>query len=506
MRITPRFVLGLGVASLVVAASWRTYAAQDPVDLVATVQSGDTFMAQTRYGEALDAYRQARKAGDPSIRVRAGIGAVRALLKVGNFIDARSEAADVASAEPRAAAAVAVYGDALWASGQFLEAEDRYAAALAIDPADPGARHGRGRSLASQHRVAEAIADLEHAASVDPREPQYQFTLAVTYEQARRYPETVVALAQFLKLLPALDDSDTAKWARTEAGLLAGLAKRKPFDVVSTAPAYIVPFKIRNGQIHVRGRINGNTDVDFVVDTGAEHTVIAPVIAQRADVRALATVQSAGVGIVGYGLRSLKIARLDRLEIGSLNVRNVTCFIKSPTLSDLPSPEGEAFSPLDLGLSVRIDYQHQVLTMAEELPAETFETELPLRMQRLAMVRGVVAGSTPASFVLDTGGETMVLSRSMSEQLGRDPAIRRVPLKVYGTSGWDPTAYMRPYVDLEFAKGVGLHQASVAVLNLGAPSSMLGVDLGGIIGHDFLSKYTVAIDLRRSVVGLQLSR
>jgi hypothetical protein len=181
----------------------------------------------------------------------------------------------------------------------------------------------------------------------------------------------------------------------------------------------------------------------------------------------------------------------------------VTCLIKSPALGDLPSPEGEAFSPLDIGLSVRIDYFKKTLTMAEQLPAEKFATELPMRMQRLAMVQGVVAGAAPAGFVLDTGGEVMVLSRSMSEQLGRDPEVRRVPLKVHGTSGWDPTAYMRPYVNLEFAKGVGLTQASVVVLNLGTPSSMLGIDLGGIIGHDFLSKYTVAIDLQRSVVGLE---
>jgi hypothetical protein len=43
----------------------------------------------------------------------------------------------------------------------------------------------------------------------------------------------------------------------------------------------------------------------------------------------------------------------------------------------------------------------------------------------------------------------------------------------------------------------------VVVLNLRAPSALLGFQLGGIVGHRFLSKYRVTIDLERSVVGLE---
>jgi hypothetical protein len=74
---------------------------------------------------------------------------------------------------------------------------------------------------------------------------------------------------------------------------------------------------------------------------------------------------------------------------------------------------------------------------------------------------------------------------------------------VYGTSGWDPTAYLLPYVDLFMAPGVGSSQRSVVVLNLDAPSMLLGFELGGILGHEFLSKYLVAIDLQRGYVGLR---
>ena len=45
---------------------------------------------------------------------------------------------------------------------------------------------------------------------------------------------------------------------------------------------------------------------------------------------------------------------------------------------------------------------------------------------------------------------------------------------------------------------------SVVVLNLRAPSVLLGFQFGGIVGHRFLSLYRVALDLQRS--GLRLTR
>jgi hypothetical protein len=42
------------------------------------------------------------------------------------------------------------------------------------------------------------------------------------------------------------------------------------------------------------------------------------------------------------------------------------------------------------------------------------------------------------------------------------------------------------------------------VLNLRAPSALLGYQLGGIVGHKFLSRYTVTVDLNRSILGLDV--
>ena len=80
--------------------------------------------------------------------------------------------------------------------------------------------------------------------------------------------------------------------------------------------------------------------------------------------------------------------------------------------------------------------------------------------------------------------------------------MRRIPLKVYGSSGWDPSAFLRPYVDLDFA-GIAYPNNSVVVLDLDTPSALLGFKLGGIVGHRFLRDYRVSIDLPRARLGLR---
>ena len=65
---------------------------------------------------------------------------------------------------------------------------------------------------------------------------------------------------------------------------------------------------------------------------------------------------------------------------------------------------------------------------------------------------------------------------------------------MYGASGWDREAYLLPGVDLAFSD-IRFPKMSVVVLNLRAPSVLLGYELGGIVGHRFLSRYRVTFDL-----------
>jgi hypothetical protein len=75
-------------------------------------------------------------------------------------------------------------------------------------------------------------------------------------------------------------------------------------------------------------------------------------------------------------------------------------------------------------------------------------------------------------------------------------------LKVFGSSGWDRDAFLLPGVNLAFDT-IRYNNFPVVVLNLDTPSALLGFQLGGIVGHKFLSKYRVGIDLEHSVLKLK---
>jgi hypothetical protein len=78
---------------------------------------------------------------------------------------------------------------------------------------------------------------------------------------------------------------------------------------------------------------------------------------------------------------------------------------------------------------------------------------------------------------------------------------RRIPLRVFGLSGLDDTAFLLPGIDLDFNE-IGYRKVGLAVLNLRAPSVLLGFQVGGIVGHKFLGEYRVAMDFARGELRL----
>jgi hypothetical protein len=65
----------------------------------------------------------------------------------------------------------------------------------------------------------------------------------------------------------------------------------------------------------------------------------------------------------------------------------------------------------------------------------------------------------------------------------------------------DVDAFLLPGVNLDFDE-IEYRNVGLAVLNLRAPSVLLGFQVGGIVGHRFLSEYRVAMDVARSELRL----
>src|SRR5437762_11114046 len=104
-------------------------------------------------------------------------------------------------------------------------------------------------------------------------------------------------------------------------------------DPGATEETYTIDFRQINEKIVVRAKVNDGSFQDFVVDTGAENTVLTRGTAQRLGITPVTYTLSAGVGDVG--LRDLQLARINSLELGPLKLRNVPCLVKDPPLRDL---------------------------------------------------------------------------------------------------------------------------------------------------------------------------
>ena len=57
--------------------------------------------------------------------------------------------------------------------------------------------------------------------------------------------------------------------------------------------------------------------------------------------------------------------------------------------------------------------------------------------------------------------------------------------------------------DMSAKKSIKVNQSAIVRGNLRAPSVLLGFQLGGIVGHKFLSNYRVSMDLEQSELRLE---
>jgi predicted aspartyl protease len=493
----PRALL-LCVAILAAAATVGAQKRLTPKEAADRYARATHFFADARYEDAYKQYNEVFSTGEADLTPNALKGMIRSALRLSSFEIARREA-DALKAAANDEDALTLFGDALWGGGLFDEAETAYRDAGQRFPNSARARFGVARSLAARGRLDAALTEALTALTAAPNDPEILVLTAELYERLFRYDDAARLYEAYVKVLPSRlrDDSEVAA---LKIRLLRSFSGRRPVAMTGGEQLTTVPFTMRDRKVVVEGRLNGKP-MEFVLDTGADRTAVTGTSADRAGIRGIIETMITGVG--APGIRRLSVGRADTIAIGDLTMRDVPVSIRRQNIPGTQSWQNETFSPMALGLSVVVDYARREVSFARQIPVEPADFHLPLRVYRLPLVRGLVNDKYPASFIVDTGGEMLSISKDMATQLAMRPT-RRIGLKVWGIMGLDPDAFVLPGVNLNF-ETIEYQKFAVAVLNLRAPSVLLGFQLGGVLGYAFLNEYRVAMDFARGELRLQRS-
>lgn len=489
--------------SIALIAAAGTLGAQSRVISLADAREqrvkGDKMYADAKYREAFQAYNRASEAEDRDVVATSIKGMIRSALRLSSFDVAMREAEGLKGVMGNDLDTQTLYADSLWSNGFFDEAESTYTAVLEQFPDSPRAHFGMARSLVTRGRSAEALEEVQKALSGAPDDPDVLALVGEVYERLYRFEDAARAYEAYVAQLPSRVRSGS-EVATLKIKLLRSFGNRAPITIDDQAavPLHTIPFRLQNKKVLFDGAINGHK-LQFVLDTGAERTAIPRDTADRVGVRGI--IQSDITGVGAPGLRKLSVGRADTLTLGNMTIRNLPISIRHDKMPGVPDWQNTMFSPLALGLSVIVDYQNQTLTFGRDIPNDPADIHLPMRVYRLPMVRGVLNNAHPAYFIVDTGGELISISRGVATDLGMPQTSRRIKLKVWGVTGLDPDAFLLPGVDLNFST-LQYRKQGVAVLNLRAPSVLLGFEIGGILGHKFLGGYRVAMDMQRGELRL----
>jgi hypothetical protein len=117
--------------------------------------------------------------------------------------------------------------------------------------------------------------------------------------------------------------------------------------------------------------------------------------------------------------------------------------------------------------------------------------DIPIELNTVhVFVQCSVNGSPPLWFVLDTGASITVINRDTAEALGMD-----LQGNLEGRGAGEKTTDVHLVGDVTYGvPGVELRGQTIAAVDLGPVEAMMGRELDGILGFDFISRFVVEID------------
>jgi tetratricopeptide (TPR) repeat protein len=399
---------------------------------------------------------------------------------------------------PRTAESVALQGEIEYRKGNFDKAHSLYTEALRMDPKAARAHFGVGKLAMAKLKVKEAVQEMTRAIELDPKEPLYRLYGSEAWALEKNYAEQRKQLEEYVRLNP----SDPDRLAEAKAGLEMLKALGTDVGVVS-APENPAPIRFRKSLnlIFTGVMINGRGPYDFAVDTGATQTVLSEKLADQIGLKPVTTTIMHGVG--GGGKIDTKLYSVKEISLGDLKIKNIPVgTFNDPLVTQLA--DGIFGTAILADFIITVNYPANQLEISRKRTLSPAGDVLPAwYFSNLLLVPIEVNGQHRGNFIVDTGAVTTVISHNMAANLGvneKTPGAK-LDLGIAGVGGLEGAVLRVPNVTFKTPKNTEAFPQVVAI-DLKEISRMIGTEVAGVVGFDFLEEYKVTLDYYRAEVRL----
>jgi len=401
--------------------------------------------------------------------------------------------------QPRTAESVALRGEIEYRKGNFDRAVALYKEALGMNAKTACAHYGLGKLAIGKLKTKQAIQEMKRAIEMDPKEPLYRFYASEAWALEKNYAEQRKQIEEYIGLNP----SDPDRLAEAKAGL--EMLKALGNDVASVdAPQNPAPIPLRKSLnlVFARVMINGTGPYEFAVDTGASQIVLSEKLAGDLGLTPVTSTIMHGVG--GGGKIDTKLYSVKEMTIGDVKIKNVPVgTFNDPLVSQLA--DGIFSTAVLSDFILTVNYPGNQLEISRKRPAANPASEvLPAwYFSNLLLVPVQVNGQHRGNFIVDTGAVTTVISHNMAATLGVDEKTpgAKIDLGIAGVGGFEGVVLRVPNVTFKTAKNSETFPQVVSI-NLKEMSKMIGTEIAGVIGFDFLDEYKLTLDYYAAEVRL----
>jgi predicted aspartyl protease/thioredoxin-like negative regulator of GroEL len=469
------------------------------------------------FDRAEQIYRELLAKDDQDTEARLGLS--RTLLKQRRLQDSFDHAARVVAIAPLSARAHALLGAVILAAGDFRLSVEEFRTALSLNENEALAIAGLAMIDYYENRMLPCVIGLRRAATIDPSEPDYLFSLGQAAARSERYKEAADAYERFLIIAPRTDADRRAR-IRGLIDFLRYLGQQGSLYNLEGSIRTVVSFESPDFRPILKIRANGAKQYyRFVLDTGSGMSVLSEETAKKMGIKPVARGGLARA-VGGGGRFEIVYGYLRSLEIGEVRVTNVPVYIrhfydeKNPVdgylgiaaLSGLLTSVDYGTNQLTLSRSSNADVTTLAAGRATPINSENPQTRSGNNVRIRTTASGFLSGEVfiegitkPLNFIIDTGATVTVLSERTATMEEAQPFIKPGKMRVFGAAGVADDVKIASLPRI----AIGSHsreRVDAAILDLDPVNETAGFLQNGILGGNFLRHYRITFDFERGIV------